>query len=80
MFITDDELPCEGSMPRRSTRFVASIVDMSAALTLHSLALLVSRYGFFWSMSAGLRRAKCAVATTAYSTSSRLPSTSFGVQ
>jgi hypothetical protein len=34
-------------MPRRSTRFVASIVDLSAALTLRSLALSVSRYWFF---------------------------------
>src|ERR1700730_15918396 len=67
---------CVGSMPRRSTRFVASIVALSAALTLRSLALSVSRYGFFWSMSAGLWRAECAVATTASSTSSRWPSTS----
>jgi hypothetical protein len=52
------------SMPRRNTRFVASIVALSAALTLRSLALSVSRYGFFWSISAGLWRAECAVAST----------------
>src|SRR6266702_352031 len=67
---------CVGSMPRRSTRFAASIVDLRTASTLRSLALSVSRYGFFWSISAGLRRAECAVATTASSISSRLPSTS----
>jgi hypothetical protein len=34
---------CVGSMPRRSTRFAASIVHLSTALTRLSLALSVNR-------------------------------------
>jgi hypothetical protein len=34
-----EEPSCVGSIPRRSTRFVASTVDLSMALTRHSLAL-----------------------------------------
>jgi hypothetical protein len=64
MFITDDKLPDD-------------VVRRQYAETKHALCCLncgfeygfdptlsVSHCGFFWSMSAGLRRAECAAATT----------------
>ncbi len=68
MFMTDDKLP-EDVVRREYAETKHALCCLSCGfehgLTRYSLAPLVSRSGFFWSMSASLRRAECVLSTPA---------------